>query len=144
MLTKEQEQKIRNAVELAWDFSALDRVSVYRSIVAGIKAYDEMKDVEDVKAAVNEEKAEKDNDSGAYCVVFCPNDGSDSLVFDSLKAMYKKMKDSYEVEIGIDEEGVACGIFKDYREVYLMVKEGDFWLSGESIGYCDCKTFKRG
>ena len=60
MLTKEQKNEIREIVAKTWElFPASYSESVGAAVAAGIQVYDEMKDVEDVKAAANKKKQEQ-------------------------------------------------------------------------------------
>lgn len=144
MLTTEQKNKIREIAAKTWElFPASYSESIGAAVAAGIQVYDEMKDVEDVKAAV---KAEKDNDSGAY-VVFRPSclTIEESMqkvrVFNSIEEMVTKLKEEKQANIYIEDE--------EYKEGWTHWQHCHYVLCGSEsfrvhAGVCDCKTFKRG
>ena len=112
---------------------------IYDGIVAAIKTYDEIQDVEDVKTAANAES----NDSGAY-VVFRPNDSSGEFkVYNSKEEMLEKLSKKFQIDLRIDdtrefnnkEFGWKYEQFVTFRD-----RTGMTFV----FGYCDCKTFKRG
>lgn len=150
-MTKEQEQAIKDKIEfvrIRAERDESDFSRIIKWIVAGIKAYDEMKDAAEVKAAVNavnEKKAAENNDSDTY-VVFRPRDkkGSEMLVFNSSEEMIKKLVEQYNAAIAIDEDRLKIADFEHAQTVHLAHLESTHIVLGNIIGHCDCKTFKRG
>ena len=144
MLTKEQEEKIIEIAATTWiNFPGSYSKSIGAAVAVGIRAYDEMKDVEDVKATAN---AENDNDSGAY-VVFRPSclTTEESMqnvrVFNSIEEMVTKLKEEKKANIYIEEE--------EHKDCWTKWQHCHYVLYGSECfkihaGVCDCKTFKRG
>ena len=144
MLTKEQEDKIIDAANIYYNRG----VTFGEAVVYALKAYDEMKDVEEVKATAK--ATNENNGSGAY-VVFRPANkrGAEFWVFNSVEDMCKKLYQKYNSEkfqgdIAISRKTFDVLDFKHAQEVYLLKKENNHCIVTDSVGYCDCKTFKRG
>ena len=152
-LTKEQEQAIREKIEfvrIRAERDESDFSRIIKWIVAGIKAYDELKDIEDVKAAVKAAKAES-NDSSAY-VVFRPHRGAfaDAIsairVFETKEQMLNKLGEEYGGKVAIDDDEVEDDrigwLHSQYVTQKLKLRFGG--TASVVIGICDYKTFKKG
>ena len=144
MLTKEQEEKIREAVAKGYEWGTLTAESVRYAIVMGIRAYDEIRDVEEVKAAV---KKAAESNSDAY-MVFRPHEASTKKeleairVFNSKDDMIAKLSKEYngKIVIEVDENELNCIGWFHQNRILAITDDSRF----KHIGYCDCKTFKRG
>ena len=152
MLTKEQEEKISGIAGTTWaHFPGGYFQSVGAAIAAGIKAYDEIQDVEEVKAAVKAVEEKKDSDNGAY-VVFRPHGGAfaDAIsairVFENKEQMLNKLKEEYGEKVAIGDDEVEDDRIGWLHSQYVT-QEFKLRFGGTAnvvIGICDCKTFKRG
>ena len=147
-LTEGQEQKIRYSANAGFKHGVLTCEPVTKAVVAGIKAYDEIQDMEEFKAAVNaiDEKEPAGSDGNDDCyVVFRPFVGSLAgvRVYKSEEEMLKKLSEEFNVETVIDrscEFGRTEFGWEHEHFVYFNDKKGKMC----KMGYCDCKTFKRG
>ena len=147
MLTKEQEEKIKKAGDVYYE----PNTTFGQAFVAAIKVYDELKDIEEVKAAVAAKAVETSDTDDCYAV-FRPirpelNDSMKEVkVFNSESQMLEKLNEKSNLTIAIDDEE-----FEDDETGWLhshyvssIRKFKGFHYIGETVGICDCKTFQKG
>ena len=143
-LTKEQEVKIRKAA-----IAAYPEGDIWDGIVAGIKAYDLIKDQERKQRIFDaiDEHFDNDSDGNDDCyVVFRPFVGSLAgvRVYNSEEEMLQKLSEEFTVKAKIAKDTESYdGEFGWEHECFVQfynANRGDVCI----MGYCDCKTFKRG
>lgn len=144
-MTEEQKAKIEKAIN---DSYKTGFCTIETLIVAGIKAYDEMKNVEDAKVAAKAAGAEN-NDSGAY-VVFRPH-GKISEAMKAVRVFHSK----YEMLKKLSSENNNDEIRINEYESCIVIDRRSGWLHSQKVygidknsytyalGICDCKTFKK-
>lgn len=138
-LTKEQEVKIRKAA-----IAAYPEGDIWDGIVAGIKAYDLIKDQERKQRIFDAIDANFDNDSDAY-VIFKDYSSDEFVVFTSIQDMIDTLSDELHGFIAFGEKIFTYGDLKFAQEVFLLHDDDNgITTIGRNIGCCDCKTFKKG
>lgn len=152
MLTKEQEQAITNAVMAASDY--ILRSETVDAIVAAVKKYDEIQapNYRDFKAILDSicrvAKEQECNKEGTDTLVAFKANRKDKVrLFNSITDMFSALTLENDCHVAIHDQ-----VSDDYDDDVLPEPQGVYKITvdengmhiGEPIGYCDCKTFKKG
>ena len=131
MLTKEQEEKIRKAIYDNFKAGSIME-NFYNAIIAALNAYDEQ-----VNGVV---KLSKNSNVVVFRPCFME---AEVYIFHSEEEMLEKLTEKYACKIGIGEETIPDDVL-GWKHCQRVIKVNNESKISEVIGYCDCKTFKRG